>query len=51
MLEFNDKFDLFSPSQFGFRKNIGTENALIDFADYIQKGLTKKHSVGSILWT
>ena len=51
MLEFIDKFNLFSPSQFGFRKNMGTETALIDFIDYIQKGLTKKHSVGSILWT
>ena len=48
MIEFIDKFDIFSPSQFGFRKNMGTENALINFVDYIQNGLTKKHNVGSI---
>ena len=48
MIEFIDKFDIFSPSQFGFRKNMGTENALINFVDYIQNGLSKKHSVGSI---
>ena len=45
MVEFIDKFNIFSPTQYGFRKEMGTETALVDFTDYIYKGLTKKLNV------
>ena len=48
MVEFMDKFNIFVPTQYGFRKKIGAETALVDFTDYIYKGLTNKQNVGSI---
>ena len=48
MLEYIEKFNIFSSTQFGFRKEMGTETALVEFTDFIHKGLTKKHNVGSI---
>ena len=37
MVKYLDKFKLFSETQFGFRKNMGTENALLNYIDNIQK--------------
>ena len=48
MINFIDRFDIFSNSQFGFRKNVSTESALINFIEYIHKGLTAKHNVGAV---
>ena len=48
MLEFINKNHIFSTTQYGFRKEMGTETALIDFTDFIYKGLTKRHNVGTI---
>ena len=39
MVNYLEKFKLFSETQFGFRKNMGTENALLNYIDLIQKGL------------
>ena len=48
MIEFIDKFNIFSKSQFGFRKNMSTETALINFVEFVHKGLTAKHNVGAV---
>ena len=48
MLKFIDVHKIFSESQFGFRKGVSTETALIDFIDYVHKGLTAKHYVGAV---
>ena len=48
MLEYIEKYNIFSSIQFGFRKKMGTETALVEFTDFIHNGLTKKHNVGSI---
>ena len=48
MLDFIKKCNIFSSAQFGFQKDMGTENALIEFVEYIQIGLTKRNNVGSI---
>ena len=48
MLKFIDVHKIFSKSQFGFRKGVSTETALIDFIDYVHKGLTAKHYVGAV---
>ena len=48
MLEFIDKNNIFSNTQFGFRKEMGTETALVDFTDFIHQRLLKRHNVGSI---
>ena len=48
MIKFIDKYNIFSKSQFGFRKNVSTETALIDFIDFVHKGLTAKHNVGAV---
>ena len=48
MLEFIEKHKIFSESQFGFRKNVSTETALINFIDFVHKGLTAKHNVGAV---
>ena len=42
MLNFIDKYNIFSKTQFGFRKNLSTESALLNFTDYVQNGLTLK---------
>ena len=49
MLEFIEKHKIFSESQFGFRKNVSTETALINFIDFVHKGLTAKHDIGAVL--
>ena len=48
MIEFIDKYDIFSKNQFGFRKNKSTESALLEFTNYIYEGLTNRNNVGSI---
>ena len=48
MINFIDKNKIFYKSQFGFRKNVSTETALINFIDFVHKGLTAKHNVGAI---
>ena len=41
MLEFIEKYNIFSSSQYGFRKGMGTEAALTNFIKYIHNSLTK----------
>ena len=48
MINFIDEYDIFSKSQFGFRKNVSTETALIHFIDFVHKGLTDKQNVGAV---
>ena len=48
MLIFIDKNQIFSESQFGFRKKMSTETAIMKFMDYVHSGLYSKHYVGSI---
>ena len=48
MLEFIDKNDIFSDTQYGFRKKKSTEAALLDFTKYIYDGLLHKQNIGSI---
>ena len=48
MIHFIDKNKIFSKSQFGFRKNVSTETALINFIDFVHKGLTDKQNVGAV---
>ena len=48
MISFIDKNYILSDSQFGFRKKKGTETALMNFMDFINKGLSKKQNVGTI---
>ena len=48
MMKFIEINNIFSKSQYGFRKKMSTESALMDFIDYIQDGLSKKEFVGSI---
>ena len=42
MVKFIDKENIFSKTQFGFRKNMGTDTALLKFTDSIQKSLNDK---------
>ena len=48
MINFIDKNKIFSKSQIGFRKNVSTETALINFIDFVHKGLTDKQNVGAV---
>ena len=48
MLNFIDKYNIISSTQFGFRKKLSTETALLSLTDYIHNGLTLKHNVGAI---
>ena len=48
IIKFIDENNIFSKSQFGFRKNVSTETALINFIDFVHKGLTAKHNVGAV---
>ena len=48
MVSFLDKFNILSTSQFGFRKTMSTESALLNFVDFIHNGLDKKENVGAI---
>ena len=51
MVSFLDKFNILSTSQFGFRKTMSTESALLNFVDFIHNGLDKKENVGAIyIW-
>ena len=48
MLKFIDKNNIFSDTQYGFRKKLSTETALMNFIDFVHEGLTDKQFVGSI---
>ena len=48
MLQFIDKNNIFSETQYGFRKKKSCEAALLDFTNYIYEGLSKKLNIGSI---
>ena len=48
MLDFINRNNIFSTTQYGFRKEMGTETALVDFTDFIHQRLLKRHHVGSI---
>ena len=48
MVKFIEVNNIFSKTQYGFRKKMSTESALMDFVDYVQEGLTNKQFVGSI---
>ena len=39
MVKFLDKHEVLSKTQFGFRKNMGTETALLNYVDHIQNKL------------
>ena len=50
MVKFIDKHNIFSKTQYGFRKNMGTDTALSNFTDTIQKALNeKKHTISVFL--
>ena len=42
MVDFIEDQDIFSNTQFGFRKNMGTETALTNYIDHIQNELNNK---------
>ena len=48
MISFIEKYSILSNTQFGFRKNMSTETALINYINKIHDGLNKKHYVMSI---
>ena len=48
MVEYLDNFNLFSKTQYGFRKNMGTEDALVNYIDFIQTGLNEKKDIISV---
>ena len=37
MVEYLDKYRLLSKTQYGFRNNMGTENALLNYIDFLKK--------------
>ena len=37
-----------SDTQFGFRRKVSTETALMKFMDYVHRGLSSKHYVGTV---
>ena len=41
MINYLEDYDILSKTQFGFRKNMGTENALLNYIDNIQNQLNK----------
>ena len=43
IITFIEANDIFSKSQFGFRKGLSTESAIINFIDKIHYGLNKRH--------
>ena len=49
MIEFIDKFNIFSITQTGFRKGMSTETALLDYVNKINTGLENKQYTISIL--
>ena len=48
MVDYIDKNDIITNSQYGFRANKSTEYALIELVDYVHKGLTNKSNVGAV---
>ena len=48
MVKFIDKNNIFSDTQFGFRRKMSTETALLKFMDYVHNGLASKHYVGTV---
>ena len=48
MLIFIEKNKILSDSQFGFRKRMSTETAIMKFMDYVHSGLYSKHYVGTV---
>ena len=48
MIEFIDQNNILSPNQFGFRKGLSTESAIIQFIDSVHKGLNKRHHTVAI---
>ena len=42
MIEYIENNDIFSKTQYGFRKGLSTENAIVDFIDEIHKGLQNR---------
>ena len=48
MIVFIDKNKILSDTQFGFRKKMSTETALMKFMDYVHSGLAAKHFVGTV---
>ena len=42
MIKFIDKYNILSTKQYGFRKNMGTDTALINYIDTILTGLNDK---------
>ena len=48
MIGFIGKNKIMSETQFGFRKKMSTETALMKFIDYVHCGLSSKHYVGTV---
>ena len=48
MVEYLDRFNLFSKTHYGFRKNMGTENALLNYNDLIQNNLNRGYYTVSL---
>ena len=48
MVEYLDKYRLLSKTQYGFRKNMGTENALLNYIDFLQQKLNDKQYAISV---
>ena len=50
MVDFLDDNDIFSMTQFGFRKNMGTESALLNYVDHLQSKLnSSEHGISIFL--
>ena len=48
MIDFIEKNNILNINQFGFRKGLSTEAAIMQFVDKIQNGLTKRHNTIAI---
>ena len=48
MIEFINQNNILSPNQFGFRKGLSTESAIIKLIDKVHKGLNKIHHTVAI---
>ena len=48
MINYINKNNIINSSQYGFQANKSTESALIDFTDFIYKGLTQKTNIGAV---
>ena len=48
MVEYLNKFKLYSKTQYGFRKNMGTEDALLNYIDLIQNNLNQSDETISL---